>query len=304
MKLKYKFLVATVLCLGLGINNANSTLAAVEDGNQQDSTQTHEQTQTTSPNEENVQSNQSSQPQWQTINGKTYYIKNDKKLKGYRQIQGNWYVFNKNGEMLTGIRKIPHTKSLGYFDQQGHRIFNNINVGKAKYWIDSKGNIIGVKHNAKVVSQRPEMPTGCEITAVTMMLNYAGVNVSKFKAAKVMHYSLNPNKGFVGSPYKKWPLGYWVAPDGIKSVVKHYLGIAKVMTNASMSAIKQKLIRSHLVVAWVGDFDGFSNHAITLTGYHGNTLYYNDPWTGTKRSISEKKFMYHWRKDAKRALSY
>lgn len=285
MKKRYKFLAAIAVALGLGISNSNTIFADAD---------TSQNSQVQQPNE----------PSWQVINGKKYYVQNGKKLKGYRQIDGNWYVFNKKGEMLTGVRQIPHTKKLGYFDENGHRIFKNIKTKQAYYWISKKGTITGIKNYAKVISQLPEMPTGCEITAVTMMLNYAGVKVSKFKAAKVMHYSLNPNRGFIGSPYKKWPLGYWVAPDGIKSVVKHYLGTSKVMTGASMTAIKKKLVRSHLVVAWVGNFDGFSNHAITLTGYHGKTLYYNDPWTGTKRTISENSFMSHWKKDAKRALSY
>lgn len=113
------------------------------------------------------------------------------------------------------------------------------------------------------------MPTGCEITAVTMMINFAGKKVTKQQAAKIMPRSSNPNKGFIGSPYKKYPLGYWVAPNGVKPVVKHYLGKAQNMTNCGLPAIKDKLINSHLVVVWAGMFDGISNHAITLTGYHG-----------------------------------
>ncbi|WP_259685275.1 C39 family peptidase [Lactobacillus helveticus] len=154
------------------------------------------------------------------------------------------------------------------------------------------------------MSQLPEMPTGCEITAVTMMINFAGVKVTKQQAAKVMHYSSNPNKGFVDSTYKKWPGGYWVAPNGIKSVVKHYLGTSQVMTGASMTSIKKKLLRSHCVVMWVGMFDGISNHAITLTGYHNGLIYFMDPWTGTKRSIKESTLKVHWALDAHRALSY
>ena len=119
-----------------------------------------------------------------------------------------------------------------------------------------------------------------------------------------MPRSSNPNKGFIGSPYKKYPLGYWVAPNGVKPVVKHYLGRAQNMTNCGLPAIKDKLINSHLVVVWVGMFDGLSNHAITLTGYHGKTIYYNDPWTGTKRKIKQEIFATHWALDAHRALSY
>lgn len=169
--------------------------------------------------------------------------------------------------MLKDVRKIPHTKHYSYFDQLGKRRMKNTSTKKAYYWINKKGQITGIKNNAKVICQRPQMPTGCEITAVTMMLNFAGKKVSKYQAAKVMPRSSNPNKGFVGSPYKKFPLGFWVAPGGVKPVVQHYLGKSKIMTNCSINAIKQKLLRSHLVVVWVGMFDGISNH-----GYYSHRL--------------------------------
>lgn len=229
---------------------------------------------------------------------------NDKPVKGLKQIDKAWYLFDKNGTMLTGFRKIPHQNNYGYFVENGKRRFKNTKTSQAYYWINKSGNITGIKNYAKVISQLPEMPTGCEITAVTMMINFAGKNITKEQADKIMPRSLNPNKGFIGSPYKKFPLGFWVAPDGVKPVVKHYLGTSTNMTNCSLTAIKKKLIRSHLVVAWVGNFDNISNHAIALTGYHGNTLYYNDPWTGTKRSMSTSKFKYHWALDGHRALSY
>ncbi|MGN8811291.1 C39 family peptidase [Lactobacillus amylovorus] len=241
---------------------------------------------------------------WVSQNGKRYYVVNNKPTKGLKKIDKDWYLFDKTGAMLTDVRKIPKQNNYGYFGQNGKRKFKNTKTSRAYYWINKSGNITGIKNYAKVICQRPEMPTGCEITAVTMMINFAGKNITKDQAAKIMPRSLNPNKGFIGSPYKKFPLGFWVAPNGVKPVVKHYLGTATNMTNCSIAAIKKKLIRSHLVVAWVGWFDGFSNHAIALTGYHGNTLYYNDPWTGTKRSMSVATFQRHWTLDGHRALSY
>lgn len=76
--------------------------------------------------------------------------------------------------MLKDVRKIPHTKHYSYFDQLGRRRMKNTSTKKAYYWINKKGQITGIKNNAKVICQRPQMPTGCEITAVTMMLNFAG----------------------------------------------------------------------------------------------------------------------------------
>lgn len=203
---------------------------------------------------------------WRNKNGKRYYLYNGKIVKGLKLIKKNWYLFDKNGVMLKDVRKIPHTNSYGYFDNHGKRKLTNTSTGQAYYWINRNGNITGIKNYANVVCQRPNMPTGCEITAVTMLLNFAGVRVSKEQAARIMPRSSNPNKGFIGSPYKNFPLGFWVAPHGVKPVIKHYLGTAKIMTNSRLSSIKKKLLRSHLVVVWVGWFDGFSNHALALTG--------------------------------------
>lgn len=145
---------------------------------------------------------------WKVTNGNTYYLKNGSATKGLKKINGYWYLFNKNGAMLKNVRKVPHTKHYSYFDQLGRRRMKNTSTKKAYYWINKKGHITGIKNNAKVICQRPQMPTGCEITAVTMMLNFAGKKVSKYQAAKVMPRSSNPNKGFMGSPYKKFPLGF------------------------------------------------------------------------------------------------
>lgn len=246
--------------------------------------------------------NQTIQKQgWQVIGKNKYYYQNNHTVTGYRKIGKAWFLFNRQGKMQTGLQKVNH--HYAYFDQLGRRHFHNANSKRAYYWIKN-GVIMGIQNHAKTLCQRPEMPTGCEITAVTMMINFAGKKVSKFQAAKIMHRSGNPEKGFIGSPYKKYPWGYWVAPRGIQSVVKHYLGKSQIMTGAKMSNIKNKLLHSHLVVMWVGKVDGFSNHALALTGYHSNWLYYNDPWTGHKNRMTQTKFMYHWRLDAKRALSY
>ncbi|MBA1392841.1 hypothetical protein EQ500_02990, partial [Lactobacillus sp. XV13L] len=141
-------------------------------------------------------------------------------------------------------------------------------------------------------------------TATAMMINFAGHKVSKLQIANETPRSKDPNKGFVGSPYKEYPAGYWIAPAGLKSLVKKYLGTAEVMTNCSLTAIKKKLLHSHLVVVWVCGMNGLANHALTLTGYHHNVLFYNDPWTGHPSSMSNKNFVRYWRRDGCRALSY
>ncbi|WP_283680197.1 C39 family peptidase [Lentilactobacillus sp. Marseille-Q4993] len=158
------------------------------------------------------------------------------------------------------------------------------------------------KLSVKMVGQRPQLPTGCEITATTMMLNYAGDNSTKFELAREMPRSSNPNKGFVGNPYSK--SGWWIYPKGLTKLVKHHLGSSIDMTGDSFSQIKDQINDNKPVVVWVAGVDGFVNHALTVTGYSKTRVYYNDPWTKKKTSMSIKAFHQHRKADKYRALGY
>ncbi|WP_252903924.1 C39 family peptidase [Secundilactobacillus oryzae] len=86
-------------------------------------------------------------------------------------------------------------------------------------WMHQNGIVKSFRYlSVPLIAQRPELPTGCEITATAMMLNYAGAKVSKMTLAKEMPRSSNPNKGFVGSPYST--SGWYVYPGGLKGIVK------------------------------------------------------------------------------------
>ena len=174
--------------------------------------------------------------------------------------------------------------------------------GRKSTTYNEQGQVIAVHNKANVISQRPELPTGCEATAVAMMLQYAGHNVSKTQVANEMPRSNDGNRGFVGNPYST--SGWWVFPTGISPVVDKYIGHHEIMTGASMQRIQNKLRDGHLVVAWVANVDGFVNHTLALTGYDSKRLYYNDPWTGSKGSMSYGEFYQHWNADKQRALSY
>lgn len=170
-------------------------------------------------------------------------------------------------------------------------------------WINQKATDTSTyKLYAPLIGQRPELPTGCEITATAMMLQFGGAKVTKMSLAKEMPRSSNPNKGFVGSPYKS--SGWYVYPGGLMGVVKAHMGSAKNMTGYSLTSIKKQVRRNHLVVVWVGHFDGFSNHALTVTGYSKSRIYYNDPWTKKRTSMTNSTMTSHRKLDANRALSY
>jgi len=170
-------------------------------------------------------------------------------------------------------------------------------------WIHRNGTVKSYRWlNVPLIAQRPQLPTGCEITATTMMLKYAGAKVTKMSLAKEMPRSSNPNKGFVGSPYSR--SGWWIYPKGLMKTVRRHIGSAKDMTGASFKQMKTQINRGHPVVIWVAGVDGFVNHAITLSGYSSTRAYYNDPWTKRKTSMSLASLHNHRKHDAYRALSY
>ena len=177
-------------------------------------------------------------------------------------------------------------------------------IGNAHYHKTDQGVIDYVLNNAEVIGQRPELPTGCEITAVTMMLRYAGCDVNKVQLANEMPRSSDPNQGFMGSPFSNYGYGLWVAPGGVAPVVQAHLGTAQIMTGSSLQAIKDKLINRHLVCVWQGNMHGFGTHTITLTGFNDGGFFYNDPWTATKDWMSFGTFYARWNADGQRALSY
>ena len=174
--------------------------------------------------------------------------------------------------------------------------------GRKTTTYNDNGQIVAVYNDAEVISQLPELPTGCEITAVTMMLRYAGYDVNKVQLANIMPRSNNGDYGFVGNPFSL--SGWWIFPTGIAPVVDRFVGHHEIMTGTSMQRIQDKLKQGHLVVAWVANVNGFVNHALALTGYDAGRLFYNNPWTGRKESMTYGEFYQHWNADRQRAISY
>lgn len=183
-------------------------------------------------------------------------------------------------------------------------IWLKFSAGKGQTgWIHRNGTVKSLrKLKVPLIAQRPELPTGCEITATTMMLQYAGAKVTKMQLAKETPRSHNPNKGFVGSPYS--PTGWWIYPKGLMGVVRKHVGHAKNLTGALFATFKKQINKGHPVVIWVANVDGFVNHAITLSGYSKTRAYYNDPWTHKKTSMKLTTLAKHRKQDAYRALSY
>ncbi|ETY75188.1 C39 family peptidase [Lactiplantibacillus fabifermentans] len=155
-----------------------------------------------------------------------------------------------------------------------------------------------------VVSQLPDLPTGCEITAVDMLLQYAGAKTTKNQLADELPRTDDPNTGFVGDPYSEVGVGLYVYPQGILPTMRKYVSTAFDFTGRSLNELKVQLTKGHPVVVWVANVDGFASHALTVTGFNATDITYNDPWTGQREQMPTAEFERVWQDNGRRAVSY
>lgn len=188
--------------------------------------------------------------------------------------------------------------------------------------------------DARLISQNPQLPRGCEVTSLAMMLQSAGVNVDKMtlasKVKKVPFESNglkgNPNDGFVGNMYTFSKPGLGVFHKPIADLARQYLGKRVVdLTGADWSTVQQQVDKGRPV--WVvvtsryrwlpssywrtwqtksGEIRiSYQEHAVLITGYDNSHVYFNDPLANIKnRQIDKTNFVAGWNQYGKQAVSY
>lgn len=164
------------------------------------------------------------------------------------------------------------------------------------------------------VMQTPELPTGCEVTSLTMLLNHIGFDVDKLTLAdeylpKGEYRKADFNKVFVGNPRSRQ--AYGCTANVIAETAENFLmdydtddkwqvvNITGCSPEMLYSAVKSgdpvvvwgsinmgEIIKDHVTwtdeetgntVSWVG-----GEHCLLLTGYDmkENLVYVNDPLRG------------------------
>lgn len=183
--------------------------------------------------------------------------------------------------------------------------------------------------DAPIVNQLPELPRGCEVTSLTMLLQYANVDVDKMTLADQIKkdttpyvrkngkiYYGNPNDGFIGDMYSLNGPGLGVYHKPIASLAEKYLpGSIIDFTGSSFEEIKKHLSNDRPV--WVITNSTFkklpdsefrtwhtpsgtvkitySEHSVLITGYDETHIYFNDPLTGEKNKKAPiKDFEESW----------
>lgn len=183
------------------------------------------------------------------------------------------------------------------------------------------------------INQFPELPTGCEATALTMLLNYYGMNVTKQEVADRLpkmaltyykdevKYGGDPNKGFVGNPYSNSSYGVFEKP--ILQVLNEYFpNRAEDLSGKVLDEILECVKQGRPVMVWVtihmynvvyrqswkletGELFRWpgNEHAVVITGYDDKYIYLNDPYTGSERKYERKIVENRYNALGKRAVA-
>ena len=178
-----------------------------------------------------------------------------------------------------------------------------------------------------LILQMPELPTGCEVTALTMMLHYYGFSVSKTTMASTYlptvafettvgedgkTYGPDMNRYFVGDPFSYW--GFICGTKAIVRAANRYLTKmgsdlqAVSFTGISLEELYSRIDNNQPVLVWVtvdmkdrdktqgwytdkGEWISWSedDHGAVLTGYTAETVTLCDPISGNIR-YNRKQF--------------
>lgn len=190
-----------------------------------------------------------------------------------------------------------------------------------------------------IVNQLPELPRGCEVTSLTMLLQSANVVVDKMTLAEqikkdetpyqvvngVIHYG-HPNDGFIGNMYTFKERGLGVYHEPIRQLAEQYLpGKIKDFTGGQFQEIKihlsderpvwviintkyKKLSKDHFFT-WQTPKGKIQvthrEHSVLITGYDENFIYFNDPLTGVKNKKAPiKDFEESWVQMGRQAITF
>ncbi|WP_051330789.1 C39 family peptidase [Aneurinibacillus terranovensis] len=221
-----------------------------------------------------------------------------------------------------------HTNTTVYFKENQNPVWEKEEESRKKIVID-----------APLLSQQPELPRGCEVTSLSMMLQFTGVKADKITLAKEVKKDLtvyqvrngsiffgNPYDGYVGNMYTFSEPGYGVYHGPIVDLAEKYLPNQIIdMTGAEFTDLFFSLKKGRPVWVIVNTtFDKlpenlfekwetpsgpvnitYKEHSVLLTGYDGTYIYFNDPLANIKnRKIPIIMFKRAWEQMGKQAVTY
>ena len=204
-------------------------------------------------------------------------------------------------------------------------------------WDNSVSHPPAVMLKIPLLYQMPELPRGCEVTSLAMLLLHEGIKTDKLELAKRIKkdstpYQIkngrifygNPNEGFVGKMDSFNVAGYGVYHGPIAALLDEYMpGMALDLTGCEFNDLLYYLVLK--IPVWViinityaplpqsafltwDTADGliritYREHSVLLTGYDETYIYFNDPLKG-KYAAERDKFAAAWEQMGRQAVTY
>ncbi|NGP44684.1 C39 family peptidase [Bacillaceae bacterium SIJ1] len=192
--------------------------------------------------------------------------------------------------------------------------------------------------NVPGIKQHPELPRGCEVTALAMLLQHAGVETDKMTLAEEIAKDPtpyektgdkvtfgNPHIGFVGDMEDLRQPGFGVYHGPIQDLAESYLPNQTVnLTGLPFASILETVGQGQPV--WVittihfapvpqSDFTTwqtdagpitttYREHSAVITGYNDTHVFINDPTDGsTNKEIPMEQFKQAWEQMGSQAIT-
>ncbi|MBP3040813.1 C39 family peptidase [Bacillaceae bacterium Marseille-Q3522] len=183
------------------------------------------------------------------------------------------------------------------------------------------------------IQQKPELPRGCEVTSLAMLLNFFGVEVSKMELAEKIDkvpfeengFRGDMNEGFVGDMYTFDNPGLGVYAKPIAKLANQYLP-GRIVDLTWMQAEDLYAMIDKGSPVWVitntqfkrlpeSEFQIFHTrngdmkvtyweHSVVITGYDQNFVYINDPLADTANiRVDRTSFEEAWIQMGNQAIS-
>jgi len=191
--------------------------------------------------------------------------------------------------------------------------------------------------SVRVQKQTPELFNGCEVTALSMLLEQAGKPVSKLELAREVAKDVtpevrdaegrtlswgDPDRGFVGDVTGR-ERGYAVYHGPIADLLDRYLpGRAVDLTGEGFGTLLDAVAEGRGVVVWTTAGFGppgryvtwqgpcgsvratFDEHSVLLIGYEATAVTLADPLDGTLKKVPWLTFLGGWEALGRQAVTY
>lgn len=207
-------------------------------------------------------------------------------------------------------------------------LFNKNKIDDKVDWMIMKQE---QKLDVPLENQMPDLPNGCEVTSLSMLMNYYGIKVNKNELAEnIQHvdfftdggkYRGNPNQGFVG--HMSIANAGWCVYNGpLYNVARKYTTHIENITGSDFLSLLKLVSNGHPVLIIttttfnrVNDMQTWdtntgkvnvtpSSHACVITGYSKpkKVIYVNNPYGYKNQPVNWKNLQASYNQQGRQAL--